>query len=79
MGLENNIMERSKTGDPERIRTSGLQIRNLSLCPAELRGRIPPFMPPARPAGQPEPPARFPRPDSPGQIPPANRYQLAAL
>lgn len=27
-------------GDPERIRTSGLQIRNLPLYPAELRGRI---------------------------------------
>lgn len=26
-------------GDPERIRTSGLQIRNLPLYPAELRGR----------------------------------------
>ena len=28
-----------KNGDPERIRTSDLQIRNLSLYPAELRGR----------------------------------------
>ena len=27
-------------GDPERIRTSDLQIRNLPLYPAELRGLI---------------------------------------
>lgn len=27
------------TGDPERIRTSGPQIRNLVLYPTELRGR----------------------------------------
>src|SRR5205823_2307443 len=31
--------EAAKNGDPERIRTSGLQIRNLPLYPAELRGR----------------------------------------
>ncbi len=28
-----------KIGDPETIRTSGLQIRNLPLYPAELRGQ----------------------------------------
>src|SRR5205085_10438253 len=29
----------AKTGDPDRIRTCGLLIRNQSLYPAELRGR----------------------------------------
>ena len=34
-----SLIFNNKIGDPERIRTSDLQIRNLPLYPTELRGR----------------------------------------
>ena len=34
----NALKNTRKSGDPDRIRTCGLQIRNLSLYPTELRG-----------------------------------------
>ena len=42
---DGQVIKSLKNGDPDRIRTCGLQIRNLSLYPAELRGRPVPVIP----------------------------------
>lgn len=40
LGVFGHVSANEKNGTPERARTSDLQIRNLSLCPAELLGHL---------------------------------------